>query len=297
MNAPPAPSSARATLIGMSAILMWSALAILSVWAGGIPPFLLAALAFGFAFAFAAMKWVHEGGSLIARLRWPGQAWALGVGGLFGYHFLYFMALRQAPPAEASLIAYLWPLLIVLFSAALPGERLRWWHVGGALMGLAGTAALVTGAGSGTVGFKAEYLPGYLLAGACAAVWAVYSVLSRRLAHVPTEAVGAFLGASAALAFVAHLIFETPAWPKGLAWFAVAALGMGPVGLAFFAWDIGMKKGDIRVLGAAAYAAPLLSTLLLIAFGKAQATASLGIGCALIVGGAVLAARDMFRRR
>lgn len=293
MNAPPAPSSPRATLIGASAILMWSALALLTVWAGGVPPFLLAALAFGLAFAFTAMKWVHEGGSLLRRLRWPWRAWALGVGGLFGYHFLYFMALKRAPAAEASLIAYLWPLLIVLFSAALPGERLRWWHAAGALLGLSGTAVLVTEAGQGVMAFKAEYLPGYLLALGCALTWAAYSVLSRRLAHVPSEAVGAFLGASAALALLAHLAFETPAWPKGMAWLAVAALGIGPVGLAFFAWDIGMKKGDIRVLGAAAYAAPLLSTVLLIAFGKAAATASLGLGCALIVGGAVLAAKDM----
>jgi drug/metabolite transporter (DMT)-like permease len=47
----------------------------------------------------------------------------------------------------------------------------------------------------------------------------------------------------------------------------VLALGIGPVGAAFFTWDIGMKRGDIQLLGVASYAAPLLSTLALVAAG------------------------------
>ena len=34
-------------------------------------------------------------------LRQPLVVWLVGVGGLFGYHALYFLALRFAPPAEA----------------------------------------------------------------------------------------------------------------------------------------------------------------------------------------------------
>jgi len=49
-------------------------------------------------------------------------------------------AVRNAPPMEAELIAYLWPLLIALFSALLPGEDLRMHHVLGGVPGLAGAA-------------------------------------------------------------------------------------------------------------------------------------------------------------
>jgi len=47
-----------------------------------------------------------------------------GVGGLFGYHALFFAAMAHAPAAEANLLNYMWPLLIVLLSAPLLGLRL-----------------------------------------------------------------------------------------------------------------------------------------------------------------------------
>jgi drug/metabolite transporter (DMT)-like permease len=85
--------------------------------------------------------------------------------------------------------------------------------------------------------------------------------------------------------------------PQGLQWLAVLGLGLGPVGAAFFVWDYGTKHGNIQVLGALSYAAPLLSTLLLIAFGQAAATWQVGLACLLIVAGAVLASKEMLRRR
>jgi Permeases of the drug/metabolite transporter (DMT) superfamily len=293
----------RATAIGATAIVLWSTLALLTTATGAVPPFQLTALTFSIAFAAAvsvsSVRWLRSGGgargaSLVRWFRWPWRAWALGVGGLFGYHSFYFLALRSAPPAKANLLNYLWPLLIVLFAALLPGERLRWWHVCGALAGLAGTILLV---GGGSLAFPVEYATGYVAALACAVIWAAYSVLSRRLAHVPTEAVGAFCGATALLAAGAHVAFEWTVWPQGGQWLAVAAMGAGPVGLAFFAWDVGMKRGDIRVLGACAYLTPLLSTGLLVLFGRAEPGWLLFGAGLLISGGAVLASRELWRPR
>ncbi|HEX7006092.1 MAG TPA: DMT family transporter [Alphaproteobacteria bacterium] len=289
------PEVARATLIGATAVLLWATLALLTTLSGAVPPFQLVAMAFGLAFLLALGGWLLRGEPVAAHLRQPTQVWALGIGGLFGYHFFYFMALRNAPPVEASLINYLWPLLIVLFSALLPGERLRWFHVAGALAGLAGTMLLI--AGDGAAGFAGAYWLGYLAAFACAFVWAGYSVLSRRFGQVPTHAVGGFCGATALLAFICHLLFETTVWPVGGQWLAVLALGLGPVGAAFFVWDHGVKRGDIRALGAFAYAAPLLSTVLLVAFGQGAATWRIAAACLLITGGAALAAGDLLRAR
>ena len=75
-------------------------------------------------------------------------------------------------------------------------------------------------------------------------------------------------------------------------WAATAALGLGPVGLAFYLWDIGVKRGDIQLLGTASYAAPLMSTLLLIAAGFARPSAALLLAALLITGGALVAARS-----
>mgnify|MGYP000403178753 CR=1 FL=1 len=283
-----------ATLVGSTAILMWSLLAVLTAASGRVPPFLLTALAF--AIGGGAGTAVLAARGAWRDLRQPLAAWGLGVGGLFGFHFFYFTALRAAPPVEASLIAYLWPLLIVVLSAFLPGERLRWFHVAGALLGLAGTALVVTG---GT-GFAIDpvYLPGYASALACAVVWAVYSVLSRRFAAVPTGAVAGFCLATAALSAGAHLLFEETVWPAtGGEWLAVLGLGLMPVGAAFYAWDHGVKRGDIQVLGAGAYAAPLLSTAILVMTGFAPARWSIAAAALLITAGAALAAKDVFRRR
>lgn len=282
----------KATAWGFVAVLLWALLALLTAASGAVPPFQLVAMSFTIAFAAAAAKWLYRRDDVIGLLRQPPAAWLVGVGGLFGYHFFYFLALRNAPAVEASLIAYLWPLLIVLLSAALPGERLRWWHLAGALAGLAGAGVLIT-KGRGFE-LQTEYLTGYLAALACALIWSGYSVLSRRFAQVPTDTVGGFCGLTAVLAVAAHLIFEETVWPAGSGqWLAVLALGLGPVGLAFFCWDHGVKHGHIQALGASSYAAPLLSTIFLILFGFAQADWSVAVACVLIVGGAVLAALDL----
>ena len=141
------------------------------------------------------------------------------------------------------------------------------------------------------------YLLGYAAALGCAFTWSGYSILSRRLGSVPSDAVGGFCAATAVLGLLAHLLIETTVWPSPGGWLAVLALGLGPVGIAFFVWDYGVKRGDIQALGAFSYASPLISTLLLVLFGRATATTTLALACLLIVGGAILAAKDIFRRR
>lgn len=279
------------TLIGGGAVLLWSILALLTTASGKMPPFELAALTFAVGGALGLVYAAARG--KLGALAQPWPVWLVGVGGLFGYHALYFAALRLAPPAEASLIAYLWPLLIVLMSAALPGESLSRRHVVGALIGFAGAVALFWGKrGAGAPALTHDAIVGYALALGCAFVWSSYSVLSRLLKQAPTEAVAGFCLVTAALAAICHLLFETTVYPANLTeTAAIVGLGLGPVGLAFYVWDYGVKNGDIRLLGVAAYAAPVLSTLILVAAGFAPATASLGLACALIVGGAVVASR------
>lgn len=284
-----------ATLTGFGAIILWALLALLTVRTAPVPPLLLNALTFAVGGA-VGIAWVMATGSLgqLSTVSW--KVYAFGTAGLFGYHLLYFTALRLAPAAEAGLIAYLWPLLIVLFSGLLPGERLRPGHVAGALIAFAGAALIVTaGAGSAT----APNAPaGYALAFLCALTWAGYSVISRRLGAVPTASVAVFCLATAALSAVTHLALEDTIWPATAAgWVAVAALGLGPVGLAFFLWDIGVKRGDIQLLGVASYAAPLLSTTALILGGVARPSPLLLIAALLVTAGAALAARASARHR
>lgn len=284
---------ASATLVGCVAILLWAALALLTDLAGEIPPFQLVAMAFAIGTVPGLLVLARARTSAAVLLRIPAGAWLLGIGGLFGYHFFYFIALRLAPAAEANLLNYLWPLLIVLLSALVPGAGLRWWHLTGAALGLLGTLLLVTG-GEG-FSFQRQYLGGYAAALACALIWAAYSVLNRRFAHIPTVAVAGFCAVTAALAGICHLLLETTERPEGTEWLAVAGLGLGPVGAAFYVWDHGTKHGDLRLLGALSYGAPLLSTIVLIAAGRAEGTTAVALACGLIVAGAVVASGRLAR--
>lgn len=283
----------RATLFGFVAVGLWALLAVLTVGSSPVPPLLLNTLCFSIGGAIGLI-WSGATGGFARMRKVPLHVYAFGTLGLFGYHVLYFSALRLAPPAQAGLIAYLWPLLIVIFSGLLPGEKLRAGHLIGAALGFAGAGLIITG---GDAGFNTGALPGYLLALACALTWSTYSVGSRYFGTVPTDAVAIFCVASAILSLPLHLMLEVTALPPTImGWASVLLLGMGPVGLAFYVWDIGVKQGDIQVLGAASYAAPLLSTLVLVIVGIAAPSWTLGLAAVLITGGAVIAARASARR-
>ena len=283
---------------GVGAILLWSLLALLSVGAAPVPPLQLNAMVFSIG-AVPGLIWAwRQGGFRMLRgIGW--QVYAFGIAGLFGYHTLYFAALRRAPPAEAGLVAYLWPLLIVLMSGLLPGERLRPAHMAGAVLGLAGAGLIMLRAlPAAGGGWPAGTLAGYGLALACAITWSGYSVLSRRLGHVPTAAVLVFCLGTAALSLPLHLAFEPTRWPDSwTGWAAIVGLGLGPVGLAFYLWDLGMKHGDIQLLGVAAYAAPILSTLALVASGLAEPQLTLFLAAALVAAGAFIAGRASVERK
>ncbi|MCF8466925.1 MAG: DMT family transporter [Sneathiella sp.] len=283
-----------ATLCGLGAILLWALLALFTAGTAQVPPFQLTTLTFFIAFCGVVIKWVVYRQGIRALIQFPIPLWFLGVGGLFGYHFFYFMALKNAPAAEASLIAYLWPLLIILFSTLLPGERFHWFHLAGGLLSLAGAGLLISkGAG---LEIRPEYAKGYAAALCCAFIWSTYSVLSRRYSGVSSDVIGLFCGITAVLALICHLLFEQTVWPQsGLQWLAVLALGLGPVGAAFFLWDRGMKQGDIQTLGVLSYLSPLLSTLILLALGVASFSWSLVLGCLFITAGAVIGSFHIFR--
>lgn len=286
-------SRTRATAIGFGAVLLWALLALFTVGTEPMPPLLLNATSFAIGGAVGVV-WLTATGQWGQLRHVPFKVYLFGTAGLCGYHLLYFSALRLAPPAEASLIAYLWPLFIVLFSGLLPGEQLTRTHILGALVAFAGAALIVL---KQPAQVQPQHLWGLALAFVASLTWSGYSVISRRLGQVPTASVAVFCIGTAIISAIAHLALETPRWPEARwGWLSVLALGLGPVGLAFYIWDIGVKRGDIQVLGVSAYAAPLLSTLVLVGLGLAPATWRIGLAALLITLGAALAARGSQRR-
>ena len=278
--------SARATALGGAAVLLWSALALLTVGAKRLPPFQLLAMTFALAAALGFALARRRGRSPWAEARrWPAAA-ALATAALAGYHLFYFIALRNAPAVDASLIAYLWPLLMVLFSGIAHGG-LRAEHLSGALLGLAGAWLILSTRGA--VELDSAYAGGYAAAAACALIWSGYSVANRRFAQAPVDVVTLACLATAVVGALAHVLFESTVAPAPLEWLAIALLGLGPVGAAFFLWDHGTKHGRLALLGVLSYAAPVLSTLLLVAAGGAQPSWQLLAAALLVAGGAAIA--------
>jgi len=283
----------KGNIAGVIAIILWSTLALFTVLTYNIPPFQLIAMAFFVAFLIGLGFWIKEKKGILIHLKLPLKVWLLGIYGLFGYHFFYFMALKNAPPLEANLINYLWPLLIVLLSAFLPNEKLRWFHIMGSLLGFFGAILLISFGQE--IAFSSVHIEGYMYAVIGAFIWSSYSVMSRYFGSIPTPAVGGFCGATALLSLLAHLMFEQTYMPSFTEFLAAIALGLGPVGMAFFVWDFGMKKGDIKLIGSLSYATPLLSTLLLIVCGLSTPNQVIYWACFLIILGSMISSLSLFK--
>ena len=166
-----------------------------------------------------------------------------------------------------------------------PGVRAT--HLLGAMLGLAGAWLVISGGGSLTL--RPAHTLGYAAAGGCALIWSAYSVANRRYAQAPTDVVTLACLFTATLGGLAHLIFEQTLAPTAAEWILVLILGVGPVGAAFFLWDYGTKQGHLPLLGVLSYAAPVLSTIVLVLCGEAVASWTLAAAALLVAGGAALA--------
>lgn len=277
----------KATLIGFSAIVWWGCLAFLTDINRLIPAFQLMAMSFTLGFVVIAIKWLLNGQSPLWVARQSVGVWALTLLGLFGYHFFYFMALKHAPVLQAGLVAYLWPLFIVVFATVLFNRPVSRWLIVGAVVSLLGCWLLIY---REDMLMSREHLLGYGFALACALIWSLYSVLSSKVSDVSSDFIGWGCGATALLALICHVLLESTFWPLSTEqWLCVIALGFGPVGLAFVAWDHGMKKGNVALLGSLSYLAPLISTVILVWVADKPVTGQLLLGGSLVLFGAISA--------
>jgi drug/metabolite transporter (DMT)-like permease len=274
----------QAALLALAAIALWGSLAPLGVSLGHVPPFLLT----GCALLIGSLIGLVLSRGRLQQWKVPAPTLVLGVYGLFGFHFLLFIALRHAPPVQANLVNYLWPLGIVLMAPLfLPGMRLRGLHIAAAFLGFAGAALAIVGGRELQGGFAWGYLPAL----GSAFIWASYSLLTRRVPAFPSAAIGLFGLVSGLLSLLCHALLESPVALSVHDWALLAAMGLGPLGGAFYLWDAALKQGDARQIGVLSFLTPLLSTLALLWLRSEWPSASVVLAAAMIIGAAVLGSR------
>ena len=275
----------------MITISLWSLSAYFSAHLRRVSPLLLV----GISFTLAGLMGIRR----IRTWKAPLIVFVIGVGGLFGYQVLYFLAFQHAPAVEVNLINYLWPLFVVLLSPVyLKGYALRWHHILGAMVGLFGAGVVVTG---GALHFDLSSAPGYGYAAIAAVIWASYSLLIKRYQPLPDSLVSGFCLLAGFLA-LGIFLGSKPAYPQAWLltrqeWFYVILIGIGPHGIAFVTWNLALKHGDPRVIGSFSYLIPLLSTLILIITDTGRLNAAAGAGMILIVAGILIGSGLLLHRR
>ncbi|WP_282145909.1 DMT family transporter [Alteromonas stellipolaris] len=272
-----------ATFIGLVAIISWGVLAVLGVYASSVPPFQLLFICFSVSALLLFLKRLIKREPLFTLPKLTLTQWIVATCGLFGFHFCYFLALRYAPPIEASLIAYLWPLLLGI---AVANAHQRVFAVIGGALGFIGCGILVTGGES--IQFNSEYTLGYGLALICALIWSGYSWFMAGTKS-DVEDIGWISIAVAVLALGSHLTLESSHWDLSFyAWVSAILLGLGPVGGAFYLWDIGLKFGNRQLLASLSFATPVISSIALFLFGISKLSAAISMAIVLIMIGALI---------
>jgi drug/metabolite transporter (DMT)-like permease len=270
--------------LALGAMALWVSLASLGVALQHIPPFLLT----GMALLIGSLVSLPLAGFDWRMWRVPLRTLALGVYGLFGYHFLLFMALRAAPPVQANLVNYLWPVGMVVLGPLLGlGTRITWRHVAAAGLGFAGAAMAITG------GQSLSWLPrwGYLWAFGAAVVWSSYSLWTQKVPAFPTAALGLFGFVSGLLALLCHAALEESTALSVEEIGYLLAMGLGPLGAAFYLWDAALKRGDARQIGLLSFITPLGSTCLLLWVRGEAPNVSVLLSAVLIVAAAWVGTR------
>ena len=284
-----------ATHLGLLAVSIWSVFGVFFLFVRDLPTFEILALVFFIGYiAFTIMQLVR-GEDIASYWKQPLSYYIFWLAGAGLYTVLIYISFQTAPVFEANILNYLWPILLVLFSALIYKEELPIHRILGMLCGFGG-AFLIMVPAEGEAMF-ANFSYGHALAIIAAIIWALYSALTRNKNYPQGFQAPMFLLLAIICAAI-HFGFEKTVMPNLTQWFFLFLLGA--LRISYALWDYGMKKGNVVLLASVSYFLPFFSSTFLIAAGEKPTHPLIASGAALICFGCVMVnykqLRNFFRR-
>ncbi len=269
------------TGIGALAIPLWATWPALALNTFEIPTLEMLTIVFSVGWAVLNCLERHDGQSGAASMRSWVPAVAFGLN-LCASNICFVLAIHRIPAAQANLISYLWPVMIVVFGASMGLFRLRPLQLVGLALGLLGAVILIW---DGRLSMSAI---GMALALASGAFWTAYCLFRLVWQGEARNVIGRGCGIAAVIAATLHCILEPNIIPGTGAFASAAVIGILPLGVGNLVWDEGFRRGDRQFLTVFAYATPLCSALLLAALGIGALSWNLLVGAVVIGSAGVL---------
>ena len=269
-----------ATFVGFLALLIWSTGALAAIKICQLPSLEVLTFTFFITFITTCLK-------LTITKRWsdvysqPWYIWVAGVLGVCMQQLAYISAFKNAPAIQADIIILLWPVLVIFFSGFLISEKLKPQHLFSGALGLL-SVFFLNYTDEGFILFSSWY-SGYSYALICAVLWSLYTIFTRRFPKVPKEMIGMYYGVGSIFVLTGHLACEDFVMPDVSQGLILAYLGIFVAGGAYFCWDYGIKKGNLKLLATLSYGNSIVSLFLLAFFTQAQLPKNVLWSCALVV--------------
>lgn len=281
----------KSTLIGLLAILLWSA--IVGLIRGVAEHFgAIAGAALIYTLA-SVLLWLTVGLGNIRAFPRPYLLWGSVL--FVSYELCLALSIGIAhshqQAIEVGMVNYLWPALTLLAAIIFNGQKTNWLILPGFMLSLLGIAYVLGGdQGLSLAGITANiednpYSYGLALLGAL--LWASYCTVTARIA-MGSNGITLFFMLTALMFWLQYFALG----PNALVFDVVAllnlALAAAAMGLGYAAWNIGILHGNMTILAGASYFTPVLSAALAAWMLHTALTQSFWQGAAMVSAGALL---------
>ncbi|ORM72767.1 aromatic amino acid transporter [Pantoea wallisii] len=275
----------KATLIGLIAILLWSAIVgLIKSVSEGFGPIAGAALIYS---CSAALLLFTVGFPNLRRF--PRSYLVIGSVLFVCYELCLSLSLgfthngRQA--IEVGMVNYLWPSMTIVLAVVINRQRTSPLIIPGVILAIAGICRVL----GGDRGFSFSEMAhnvmdnplSYGLAFSGAIIWSVYCVVTKKIAN-GHNGITLFFILTALTLWVKFLVSPQPAFILSFQVWVCLALAAMAMGFGYAAWNVGILHGNVTVLAAASYFIPIISSILAAVILDSTLTISFWQGTAMV---------------